>query len=215
MNTNSNLIPAMIALSFMAACRAGGDENTTENEASVAPSANELTSVSPAELIEQGKGLVARGACDDCHTPVKMGPNGPEPDMTRRLSGHPESLTMPPAPDLPTGPWVAVVGATMTAWNGPWGTSFTANLTPDADTGLGRWKTADFIATVRTGRHLGKGRPILPPMPIPVLQQYTDDELTAVFAYLQSLPKVKNKVPAPIPPKAAAAPPGQTNATRG
>jgi hypothetical protein len=153
-----------------------------------------------ASLVQRGEHLVKLGGCNDCHTPVVMGKNGPEPDRSRYLAGHPSSLTMPPAPALPEGPWVAVVGATMTAWNGPWGTSFTANLTPDRETGLGGWTEADFIATARTGRHMGKGRPILPPMPIQVLNLYSDDELKAVFAYLQSLPPVRNQVPPPIEP---------------
>ena len=55
--------------------------------------------------------------------------------------------------------------ATNTAFAGPWGVSFTANLTPDKETGLGKWTEEMFIATMRTGRHQGKGRPMLPPMP--------------------------------------------------
>ena len=51
---------------------------------------------------------------------------------------------------------------------------------------------------------MGRGREILPPMPIEQLNHMTDEDLRAVFAYLQSLPPVKNKVPAPIAPPAAA-----------
>ena len=65
---------------------------------------------------------------------------------------------MPPAPALPEGPWQVVASGTNTAWAGPWGVSFTANLTPDAETGLGKWTERDFIATIRTGRHMGRGR---------------------------------------------------------
>lgn len=90
------------------------------------------------------------------------------------------------------------VAATNTAWAGPWGTSFTANLTPDAATGLGRWTVDEFIAALRTGRHQGRGRQILPPMPYPMISQLTDDDLRAVFAYLQSIPAIANKVPEPI-----------------
>ena len=154
--------------------------------------------------VARGKYLVSTSACMDCHTPFKMGPNGPEPDMTRMLSGHPESLKMPPAPKLPEGPWLIVSSGTNTAWSGPWGVSFTANLTPDAETGLGKWNERDFIATIRTGRHLGRGREILPPMPIPVYQNFTDEDLSAIFAYLRTIPAVKNRVPEPIAPKAAA-----------
>jgi mono/diheme cytochrome c family protein len=152
--------------------------------------------------VERGKYLVSTMGCNDCHTPLKMGANGPEPDMSRMLTGHPESLVMPPPPALPEGPWVTVVSATNTAWAGPWGVSFTANLTPDPETGLGKWTEKQFIDTMRTGRHLGIGRPILPPMPWFIVGAAHDDEIKAIFAYLQSLPPVKNKVPQPIEPAA-------------
>lgn len=148
--------------------------------------------------VARGKYLVTVMLCNDCHTPFKLGPNGPEPDMTRMLSGHPADVKMPPAPALPPGPWAMVGAATMTAWSGPWGVSFTANLTPDADTGLGGWTPEMFIQALRTGKHQGKGRPILPPMPYPWISQLTDSDLRAVFAYLRSIPAISNKVPAPI-----------------
>jgi mono/diheme cytochrome c family protein len=140
------------------------------------------------DRIERGRYLVNTSGCTDCHTPLKMGAHGPEPDLARALSGHPESfvITAPVAP--PAGPWMATIAATGTAYSGPWGLSFAANLTPDMETGLGRWSETDFVQTVRTGRHLGRGRPVLPPMPIPVYSQMTDDDLKAVFAYLKSLP---------------------------
>ena len=150
--------------------------------------------------VEHGAYMVRAMGCNDCHTPWKMGPKGPEPDMSRALTGHPENLKMPPAPQLPEGPWVAVIGATQTAWSGPWGVSFTANLTPDKETGLGDWTEDMFIKTMRTGLHQGKGRPILPQMPWSMIGKLTDNDLKDVFAYLQSLPPVKNRVPAPVDP---------------
>lgn len=152
--------------------------------------------------IERGRYLVNTSGCMDCHTPLKMGAHGPEPDMARLLSGHPQDLAMPPVPALPAGPWLVVSSATNTAWAGPWGVSYTANLTPDPETGLGRWSENDFVQTIRTGRHLGRGRPVLPPMPIPAYSQMTDDDLKAMFAFLQTLPPVRNKVPEPLAPDA-------------
>ncbi len=149
----------------------------------------------------RGKYLVDTSGCIDCHTPFKMGANGPEPDMTRHLSGHPEALKMPPAPTLPDGPWLVISAATNTAFAGPWGVSFTANLTPDRDTGLGEWTVRDFRDTFRTGRHMGRGRAILPPMPIPVYNNFVDADLEAIYAYLRTLPAVKNRVPEPLAPK--------------
>ena len=76
---------------------------------------------------------------------------------------------MPPAPRAVRVRGSAQIGATNTAFAGPWGVSFTANLTPDKETGLGKWTEEMFIATMRTGRHQGKGRPILPPMPVQMI----------------------------------------------
>jgi hypothetical protein len=128
-----------------------------------------------------------------------MGPKGPAPDMTRALSGHPGDVAVPPPPAL-SGPWVMTMLATNTAFAGPWGISFTANLTPDKETGLGNWTEEMFITALRTGRHEGKGRPILPPMPYQFVGSLNDADLKAVFAYLQSIPAVHNKVPSPIDP---------------
>ncbi|MBV9889526.1 MAG: diheme cytochrome c-553 [Rhizobacter sp.] len=153
--------------------------------------------------VRRGEYLVVTGACADCHTPLKIGANDPEPDASRMLSGHPETLAMPPAPRLPAGPWLVVSSATNTAWVGPRGVSFTANLTPDRETGLGRWTAQQFAETMRTGRHLGVGRPVLPPMRIPAYRHFSDVDLAAIFAYLQSIPPVKNRVPQPIAPAQA------------
>ena len=157
------------------------------------------------EKLARGKYLVTVAGCNDCHTPWKMGPKGPEPDMTRMLSGHPESMNLPPPPKLPEGPWVVTAAATNTAWSGPWGVSFTANLTPDPETGLGKWTQRNFTETIRTGRHMGRGRAILPPMPIPMYKNFTDADLEAIFGYLKTIPAISNRVPEPLPPAAAAA----------
>lgn len=155
----------------------------------------------PAGDVKRGEYLVQGTGCGDCHTPMKMGPSGPEPDETRAMSGHPQALVMPPVPELPKGPWMGVVSATFTSWAGPWGVSFTANLTPDKETGLGDWNAKTFVDTIRSGRIMAKGRLLLPPMPVPALQNLTDADLASMFAYLMTLPKIANKVPEPIPPK--------------
>jgi mono/diheme cytochrome c family protein len=151
----------------------------------------------------RGKYLVTAVGCGDCHTPMKMGERGPEPDMTRMLSGHPDFMTLPPAPST-AGPWMISAAATMTAWSGPWGTSFTANLTPDRETGTGTWSEENFVQTIRKGRHMGSGRALLPPMPIPAYVNFSDEDLKSIYAYLQSIPAVKNRVPQPLPPAASA-----------
>ena len=163
---------------------------------------------SKAERIKRGEFLVTIGGCNDCHTPLKMGSKGPEPDFSRRLSGHPETLIMPPAPKLGQGPWMWTGAATNTAFAGPWGVSYARNLTPDELTGTGIWTEEMFIKTLRTGQHWGVSRPILPPMPWQNLKDLPEEELKAIWAYLQSLPAVKNQVPDAIlapPPGAVAA----------
>jgi len=163
------------------------------------PATPAATPAANAEAIARGAYLVRFGSCNDCHTPWTMGPKGPAPDMTRALSGHPGDVPVPPPP-ANTGPWVLAGFATNTAFAGPWGISFTANLTPDKETGLGNWTEEMFITALRTGRHEGKGRPILPPMPYQFVGSLNDADLKAVFAYLQSIPAVHNKVPSPIDP---------------
>jgi mono/diheme cytochrome c family protein len=164
-----------------------------------------LTASAPShdDRVARGRYLVSAAGCGDCHTPLAMGPNGPAPDVSRLLAGHPEDLVLPPAPTLPPGPWITTVSASMTAWSGPWGTSYTANLTPDDETGLGLWTEDNFVATIQNGRHMGVGRPLLPPMPASIISNYTDEDLRAIFAYLQSIPPVHNRVPHPLAPPAA------------
>jgi cytochrome c553 len=160
----------------------------------------QTTATAGASRVERGAYLVRAMGCHDCHTPWKPGPKGPEPDMSRALSGHPADVVMPPPPK-PQGLWIWNGAATNTAFAGPWGVSFTANLTPDPETGLGRWTAETFITALRTGRHEGKGRPILPPMPWPMIRNLDDEDLRSVFAFLQSLPPVRNHVPTPVDPE--------------
>jgi hypothetical protein len=152
-------------------------------------------------LIARGAYLVRIAGCNDCHTPLKMGPKGPEPDMTRLLSGHPQDLVMPAAPAIGQGPWGWVGSGTMTAFAGPWGTSFAANLTPDTETGIGNWTLKTFTDAMRNGRYDGQGRPLLPPMPYQNVAAATDEDLRAIFEYLRSIPRIKNRVPQPIEPQ--------------
>lgn len=154
---------------------------------------------SPA-LVDRGRYLVTTSGCHDCHTPLKMGETGPEPDMSRMLSGHPESFVIAAPPANPGEEWMMVAARTMTAFSGPWGMSFTANLTPDDETGLGRWTLQNFKDTIRSGRHMGRGRPILPPMPIPMYKNFNDADFEAIYAFLRSIPPVRNRVPEPLPP---------------
>ena len=126
---------------------------------------------------------------------------GPVVDSTKLLSGHPANEPLPPIDVKATQPgnWVNFA-PDLTAFVGPWGISYAANLTPDSSTGIGAWTEDQFINTLRNGKHLGNGRPILPPMPWDVFGKKTDEDLKAVFAFLKSLPAISNKVPPPVAP---------------
>jgi hypothetical protein len=154
-----------------------------------------------ADLVARGKMLVTFGGCHDCHTPKNMTPQGPVPDMTRQLSGHPSG--QPPLPidkkALTPGYWI-LMGPDLQTYVGPWGISYPANLTPDDQTGIGLWTEDIFIKTIRTGKHMGEGRPLLPPMFVENLAPLSDGDLKAIYAYLRSIPAIKNAVPQPVAP---------------
>lgn len=158
------------------------------------------------DLIARGDYLVRILGCNDCHTPLKMGPNGPAPDMTRMLSGHPESLAISLPDPMPAEPWAMVGSATNTAFAGPWGITFAMNLTPDENTGMGIWSEQMFVDALRKGRHMGTSRPIMPPMPWSAYANMDDADLTALYAYLRSIPAISNRVPDYQPPASAEEP---------
>jgi hypothetical protein len=164
---------------------------------------------SAVDKVKRGEYLISVAGCNDCHTPKIMTEMGLGLDSTRFLSGHPADEKVPDAPVDMVGPgkWGAAGSQSFTAWYGPWGISFAANLTPDMVTGSGAWTEESFIAAMRTGKHLGAGRDILMPMPWFNLATATDEDLSAMFAYLKSLKPIENMVPAPIPPPGAPATP--------
>jgi len=166
-----------------------------------APASAAAPAPSPAE---RGRLLVTVGGCNDCHTTKKLGPNGPEPDLSKMLSGHPESITInaPFKPAVGT-PWTIATTDTLTAWSGPWGVSFAANLTPDPNTGTGAggpWTEELFLKAMKSGKHMGTARDILPPMPWNEYSKLSDDDLKAIWAYLRTIPPISNHVADPIPP---------------
>ncbi len=190
-------VTGALFVAIIASACGGAPQQSTEAEQPPAVAANV-----PQNAVARGKYLVTAGVCHDCHTPKTFGPAGPVPDMSRELSGHPATEMVAPIPAGLLGPeaWGAVTNNHLSAWAGPWGVSFARNLTPDVATGLGSWTEAMFIQTIRDGKHQGVGRPLLPPMPWQMYSQMTDDDLKAVFAYLQSLPPIANAVPEPLPP---------------
>ena len=152
-----------------------------------------------AEQVARGAYLVKLGGCGDCHSPKNFTAQGPVEYTTRLLSGHPASEKVPAPPaELGLGGWVAACNPHMTAWVGPWGVSFAVNLTSDKKTGLGNWTEEQFIQAMRTGKHRGFGRPILPPMPWFNLANASDDDLSAILAYLKTTKPIVNQAPEPV-----------------
>ena len=151
--------------------------------------------------VKWGEHLVLSGGCGDCHTPKKMTDQGPVDDSSLLLSGHPAQMPIPPVDRVDLQTKGVFATQTLTSWVGPWGVSFSANITPDS-TGIGAWKEEQFIYALRNGvyKGLAGSRPLLPPMPWPSIKNFSDDELKAIFAYLKNVKPIKNVVPAFMPP---------------
>lgn len=152
--------------------------------------------------IKRGELLVNAVGCHDCHSPKKMTDKGPILDPDRLLSGHPANEALSPY-DMQTAKSYILFSPGLTGTIGPWGTSFAANLTPD-DTGMGGWTEAQFLIAIKQGKYKGmeNSRSLLPPMPWQSFSLFPDEDLKAIFAYLQTIKPVSNLVPPPIPPKA-------------
>lgn len=154
-----------------------------------------------ADLVKRGEYLVGILGCSDCHSPKRIGAQGPEIIPELLLSGYQGNQPVPPFDSKLTAQGFALFVPDLTAAKGPWGVSFAANLTPD-ETGIGSWSEEQFIKAFTQGisKGLDNNRPLLPPMPWQNYQNMHAEDLKAVFAYLKSIPAVKNNVPAPIPP---------------
>jgi len=187
-----------IALAIIGLSLAQSGCNQPAQQADPAPK-----TLSHAELIDRGKYIVTTAGCHDCHSPKKFTPQGPVPDSTKLLSGHQAGPPLPAIDKkvLKPGYWM-LIGPDLTSFAGPWGISYTANITSDSATGIGAWSQDEFISSMRTGRHLGQagGRPILPPMPWNYIALYTDEDLRAIYTYLESTPPINNRVTPPTPP---------------
>ena len=128
-------------------------------------------------LVQRGEYIVATTGCNDCHTPGAL---YGAPDFKRTLSGS----------EL--------------GWEGPYGVSYASNLTPDPETGLGSWTDAEIERALRSGIKKD-GNPVNPPMPWPSTARFTAEDMSAVIAYLRSIPPVSHKNLGPIPPGKAVA----------
>ena len=150
-----------------------------------------------ASLVKRGDYLVTSIGCGDCHSPKRMGAQGPEIIPELRLSGSPHDLQLPPLDTASVKKGWILFTPDLTVSIGAWGASYSANLTGDA-TGVGDWTEENFIRCMREGKLKGlpNGRPLLPPMPWANFKNLTDDDLKAILVYLKTVKAVKNVVPA-------------------
>ncbi len=157
-----------------------------------------------ASQVEWGKHLVTVGGCNDCHTPKLMTPQGPVDDTSRMLSGHYGNIPTAAVDRKQMESKGYVVTADFTAWVGPWGVSYAANLTPD-ETGTGKWTEEQFLYAIKNlvFHGLPGSRPLLPPMAMMPVKHYTDNEVKAIFAYIKTIKPVRNIVPEALPPASA------------
>jgi len=148
------------------------------------------------ELVKRGGYLVSVSGCDDCHTPKKMGPMGPELDMSIRLSGYRSDVPFSSVDTNVIKQGWALVNSELTGWAGPWGASCAANITSD-ETGIGNWTEEQFKKALTQGKWKGMdgNRTLLPPMPWQNFSHFTDEDVKAIFAFLKTTKPVKNIEP--------------------
>jgi hypothetical protein len=192
------LLPGICISLFLIHCEEKKPDNASQNEL---PAQTTADFGGFESQIKWGQHLVTIAGCNDCHTPKKMSDHGPVLDSALLLSGHPAQMPAMEINRKELETKVIVANMILTEWAGPWGVSYTANLTPD-ETGIGNWTEAQFFKAIREGKLKGlEGtRPLLPPMPWDMYRHMTDGEISAIFSFLKSLKPVDNIVPQPLPP---------------
>lgn len=155
----------------------------------------------PEEVVKKGEHLVTIMGCNDCQSPKKMGPMGPEIIPELLLSGYPADRPVVKFDSKLIKEGFGMFYPDLTAAAGPWGISFAANLTPDAS-GIGNWTEEQFKKAITQGKAKGldASRSLLPPMPWMNYKTLTDEEVHAIFSYFKSIQPVKNVVPEPVAP---------------
>lgn len=164
-------------------------------------SAEEEVSSYTAGQIQRGKQLVNEGRCNDCHTPSIETSEGIVADKMRILSGHPSGAEIPEIPHVKinSDQWIEFLSTLdSTVWVGEWGMSFAANITPDPDTGIGKWNEEVFVEIMKSGKHVNLNRGIKPPMPWQDYAKLSDEDLVSIFTYLSTIQPVYNAVPKPV-----------------
>lgn len=198
-----SLITGLVFISFSFS-KCANNEQSPAGESATASTQNKFGGYETKE--KWGEHLVTIAGCNDCHTPKIMTPQGPVDDSSRMLSGHPASLPAPDVDRKQTESKGLVVTADFTAWIGPWGISYSANLTPH-ETGTGNWTERQFLYAIKNSisKGIAGSRPLMPPMSMMPVKHMTDDELKAIFAYLRTVKPIENNSVQPTPPALAAA----------
>ena len=148
--------------------------------------------------VSEGEALVMEARCNFCHTP-ELAEN--DKYFGKILFGHPSDKKLPDLPNAPVGSqqWLEVVSnLDSTVWIAGDKIVFSANITPDRETGIGKWSNEDFINTIRTGMHPGWKKELNKPMPWLDYAKLSNEQLTSIYSYLMSQKPVYNKVPGPV-----------------
>ena len=182
------IINGLILTIVFSACKGINETETSKNEQQ------------HQESVQRGEYLVGIMDCAACHTPKVFTPNGPILDDSRLFSGFNSSNEKPQlsAEELETAKKWVLFSGDMTAAVGPWGISYTANISSD-ETGIGNWSFDQFKRAITQGKYKGleNGRPLLPPMPWQAYKDLKEEDLRAIFDYLKSTKPIENVVPPP------------------
>ncbi len=174
--------------------------NCTDRSVETKSAVSHVFTSDSADMVNRGKYLVNAMGCDDCHSPKRMGPNGPELIPELRFSGFPHNGKLPPVDTAEVKNGWTLMSPDLTSAVGPWGISYAANITSD-QTGIGAWSEQQFIKCIREGKFKGLDgtRPLLPPMPWFVYKNLNDEDIKAIYYFLKTTTPVDNVVPIPKP----------------
>ncbi|MGE5220202.1 MAG: hypothetical protein ACM3SP_24635 [Chloroflexota bacterium] len=136
-----------------------------------------------AELIARGRYIATAIQGCGCHTREKS-------DGSKDENWH---YAGSPNPTPPAGP-PANAGWSSLRWK----KIYARNITPDPETGIGKWTEVDFIRAMRTGI-TPDGRLLDTQMPWNAFQKITDRDLKSLWAYLRTIKPIKNMPPQNIP----------------
>ncbi|MBZ9730796.1 diheme cytochrome c-553 [Salegentibacter sp. JZCK2] len=185
----------ILLIFFFLSCKQNKEENIGKY---VIADVQQKRQLSEKEYENRGKYLVEILGCHDCHSPKKMGERGPELISELAFSGFQANTELPKIDKQALENGWMLMNSDLTAFVGPWGISYSANLTPH-DTGIGSWNFEQFKRAMVEGKYKGlqNGRMLLPPMPWQNFKEVKDDDLRAMYTYFKSLEPIENIVPSP------------------